>query len=142
MLPELGTIPPKIMRVSKLHFFPNNCTGGDSGSSCGLVDSSEVVDNNELMSVSLVKADSKHYIHIKVRIRVPLRDAHQITPQMHPFLFTHNTTPTAAALLGSPVVPFCPFSFWVPLLTPNRSEMGTLIVKGLLGNPAKLSPKP
>ena len=36
--------------------------------------------------------------------------------------------------LGAPVVPFCPFSFWVPLLKPNSREKGTLIIKGLLGN--------
>ena len=38
------------------------------------------------------------------------------------------------ALLGSPVVPFYPFSFWVPLLKPNSRKKGTLIIKGLLGN--------
>ena len=37
-------------------------------------------------------------------------------------------------LLGSPVVPFYPFSFWVPLLKPNSRNKGTLIIKGLLGN--------
>ena len=36
--------------------------------------------------------------------------------------------------LGSPVVPFYPFSFWVPLLEPNSRKKGTLIIKGLLGN--------
>ena len=36
--------------------------------------------------------------------------------------------------LGAPVVPFYPFSFWVPLLKPNSREKGTLIIKGLLGN--------
>ena len=36
--------------------------------------------------------------------------------------------------LGSPVVPFYPFSFWVPLLKPNSRKKGTLIIKGLLGN--------
>ena len=41
--------------------------------------------------------------------------------------------------LGSPVVPFYPFSFWVPLLKPNSRKKGTLIIKGLLGN---LDPKP
>ena len=35
---------------------------------------------------------------------------------------------------GSPVVPFYPFSFWVPLLKPNSSKKGTLIIKELLGN--------
>ena len=39
--------------------------------------------------------------------------------------------------LGSPVVPFYPFSFWVPLLKPNSRKKDTLIVKGLLGNLAK-----
>ena len=37
-------------------------------------------------------------------------------------------------LLGSPVVPFYPFSFWAPLLKPNRRKKGALIIKGLLGN--------
>ena len=41
-----------------------------------------------------------------------------------------NSTP----LLGSPVVPFYPFSFWVPLLKPNSRKKGTLIIRGLLGN--------
>ena len=36
--------------------------------------------------------------------------------------------------LGAPVVPFYPFSFWVPLLKPNSRKKGTLIIKGLLGN--------
>ena len=36
--------------------------------------------------------------------------------------------------LGSPAVPFYPFSFWVPLLKPNSRKKGTLIIKGLLGN--------
>ena len=36
--------------------------------------------------------------------------------------------------LGSPVVPFYPFSFWVPFLKPNSRKKGTLIIKGLLGN--------
>ena len=39
--------------------------------------------------------------------------------------------------LGSPVVPFYPFSFWVPLLKPNSRKKGTLIIKGLLGNLGK-----
>ena len=39
--------------------------------------------------------------------------------------------------LGSPVVPFYPFSFWVPLLIPNSRKKGTLIIKGLLGNLVK-----
>ena len=38
------------------------------------------------------------------------------------------------ALLGSPVVAFYPFSFWVPLLKPNSRKKGTLIIKGLQGN--------
>ena len=37
-------------------------------------------------------------------------------------------------LLGAPVVPFYPFSFWVPVLKPNSRKKGTLIIKGLLGN--------
>ena len=41
--------------------------------------------------------------------------------------------------LGSPVVPFYPFSFWVPLLKPNSRKKGTLIIKGLLGNLGKTS---
>ena len=36
--------------------------------------------------------------------------------------------------LGFPVLSFCPFSFWVPLLKPNSREKGTPIIKGLLGN--------
>ena len=32
------------------------------------------------------------------------------------------------------MVPFYPFSFWVPLLKPNSRKKGTLIFKGLLGN--------
>ena len=36
--------------------------------------------------------------------------------------------------LGSPVVPFCPFSLGLPLLKPNSRKKGTLIIKGLLGN--------
>ena len=36
--------------------------------------------------------------------------------------------------LGAPVIPFYPFSFWVPLLKPNSRKKGTLIIKGLLGN--------
>ena len=36
--------------------------------------------------------------------------------------------------LGSPVVPFGPFSFWAPLLKPNSRKKGTLTIKGLLGN--------
>ena len=36
--------------------------------------------------------------------------------------------------LGAPVVPFYPFSFWLPLLKPNSRRKGTLIIKGLLGN--------
>ena len=42
--------------------------------------------------------------------------------------------PGKAASLGSPVVPFYPFSFWVPFLKPNSRKKGTLIIKGLLGN--------
>ena len=37
-------------------------------------------------------------------------------------------------VLGAPVVPFYPFSFWVPLLKPNSRKKGSLIIKGLLGN--------
>ena len=41
----------------------------------------------------------------------------------------------AASLVpSSPVVPFYPFSFWVPLLKPKSRKKGTLIIKGLLGN--------
>ena len=40
----------------------------------------------------------------------------------------------ANRILGSPVVPFYPFSFWVPLLKPNSRKKGTLTIKGLLGN--------
>ena len=39
------------------------------------------------------------------------------------------------AKLGSPVVPFCPFSFWAPFLKKtNNRKKGILIIKGLLGN--------
>ena len=31
------------------------------------------------------------------------------------------------------VVPSCPFSFWVPLLKPNRRKKCTLIVRGYSG---------
>ena len=44
--------------------------------------------------------------------------------------------------LGSPVVPFYPFSFWVPLLKPNSRKKGTLIIKGLLGNLGGLWKRP
>ena len=30
--------------------------------------------------------------------------------------------------LGAPVVPFYPFSFWVPLLKRNSRKKGTLII--------------
>ena len=43
-------------------------------------------------------------------------------------------------LPGAPVVPFYPFSFWVPLLKPNSTKKGTLIIKGLLGNLAFVDP--
>ena len=36
--------------------------------------------------------------------------------------------------LGSPVVPFYPFSLWLPLLKPNSRKKGTLIIKRLRGN--------
>ena len=50
---------------------------------------------------------------------------------------------------GAPVVPFYPFSFWLPLLKPNSRKKSTLI-KGLPGNleslhkvrPETLNPKP
>ena len=35
-------------------------------------------------------------------------------------------------VLGAPVVPFYPFSFWVPLLKPNSRKKGTLTIKGPL----------
>ena len=31
-------------------------------------------------------------------------------------------------------MPFCPFSFWVPLLKPKSRKKGTLIIEGLLGD--------
>ena len=37
-------------------------------------------------------------------------------------------------ILGSPVVPFCPFYLGVSLLKPNIGKKCTLIMKGLLGN--------
>ena len=36
--------------------------------------------------------------------------------------------------LGAPVVPFYPFSFWVPLVNPNSRKKGTLYYSGPLGN--------
>ena len=62
----------------------------------GLLIPSEIVGNNELVSVSLGTKDSKNCIHLKVKIRVPLRDARQISPQMNPILFARNTTVAAA----------------------------------------------
>ena len=41
---------------------------------------------------------------------------------------------TDAPKLGSLVVPFCPFPFWVPLSKPDSGKKGTLTIKGLLGN--------
>ena len=43
--------------------------------------------------------------------------------------------------LGSPVVPFYPFSCWVPVLKPDSRKKGTLIIKGLLGNLGVRSPQ-
>ena len=43
--------------------------------------------------------------------------------------------------LGSPVVPFYPFSFGFPLLKPNSRKKGTLIIKGLLGNLVEETPR-
>ena len=37
-------------------------------------------------------------------------------------------------VLGTPVVPFCPFNFGVSLLKLNSRKKGTLIINGLLGN--------
>ena len=42
--------------------------------------------------------------------------------------------PGSVKRLGAPVVPFYPFSFWVPSLKPNSRKKGTLILKGPLGN--------
>ena len=44
------------------------------------------------------------------------------------------TTTMSIGILGSPVVSFCPFSLWVPLLKPNSRSKGILLIKGLLGN--------
>ena len=44
------------------------------------------------------------------------------------------SSPPGLLSLGSPVVPFYPFSFWAPLLKPNSRKKATLIIKGLLGN--------
>ena len=44
-----------------------------------------------------------------------------------------SDTHSKFGMLGSPVVPFYPFSFWVPLLKPNSRKQGTLTIKGLLG---------
>ena len=41
---------------------------------------------------------------------------------------------TWKAILGTPVVPFCPFYFGVSLFKLNRRRKGTLIMNGLLGN--------
>ena len=51
-------------------------------------------------------------------------------------------TPNRSLHLGSPVVPFYPFSFWVPLLKPNSRKKGALIIKGLLGNLVTLHQNP
>ena len=40
----------------------------------------------------------------------------------------HESKDKMVELLGSPVVPFCPFYFGVPLLKPNIKEKGTLII--------------
>ena len=37
--------------------------------------------------------------------------------------------------LGSPVAPFCPLSFWGPLLNQNSRTKNTLIITGLLEEP-------
>ena len=42
--------------------------------------------------------------------------------------------PKNCKLLGSRVVPFCPFCFRVPLLKLNISNTGTLTMKALLRN--------
>ena len=39
-------------------------------------------------------------------------------------------------VLGCRVGPFCPFSFWVPLIKPNSRKRGTLISKRPPGNQA------
>ena len=64
-----------------------------------------MLEKKELVSVSLVKSGKKYYLHCKVAVRIQLRDPHVITPQMHPLLFTHNTTTTAAASILSTGVP-------------------------------------
>ena len=40
-----------------------------------------------------------------------------------------------AMQLGTSVVPFCPFYLGVSLLKLNSRKKGTLVIKGLLGNP-------
>ena len=39
-------------------------------------------------------------------------------------------------LLGSPVVPFYPFSFWVPLERPDSRGQATLVIWGATGVPS------
>ncbi|CAE7897379.1 hypothetical protein AK812_SmicGene7402 [Symbiodinium microadriaticum] len=67
----------------------------------GLLVLSEVRDKEELVSVSLVKTERNYYLHCKVAVRIQLRDPHLIAPQMHPLLFIHNTTTTAAVSIPS-----------------------------------------
>ena len=49
-------------------------------------------------------------------------------------LRSSGTPVKARGLLGSLVVPFCPFYFGAPLLQPNSRKKGILITTGLLGN--------
>ena len=49
-------------------------------------------------------------------------------------LFNSTLSLLHSKQLGYRVVPFCPFSCWVPLLNPSRREKGILIIQGLLEN--------
>ena len=42
-------------------------------------------------------------------------------------------------ILGSPVVPFCPFWYGISLLKPNSRKKGALIIKGLLENQGEIA---
>ena len=53
------------------------------------------------------------------------------TPKVAP---NFGETPQVIALLGTPVIPFCPFYFGVSSLKMKSRKRGTLIIHGLLGN--------
>ena len=56
------------------------------------------------------------------------------TSRFEYFSTLQPSSPPGLLSLGSPVVPFYPFSFWAPLLKPSSRKKATLIIKGLLGN--------